>query len=199
MSHPRQAQAISARHFRMARNRLRLQLALYARPKYPDTYHYALFVAPKSAQCQTPITKHHVKNTLEIIAGDATQPWRYERTVITRAEDEQRLLVRVVVAKLTGPRELIDHILESVPIYQDDDVDRAQVKTFTCRTWVRDALQLLAEREAISGFSSWIEVERASLEYVNAKQNQRRWSNSWTGPAGVPLLDPLNSMKEIVP
>jgi hypothetical protein len=62
----------------MPRNKPRLQLALYARPKHPETYHYALFVAPKSAE--GPIMKHHVKNTLQVdVSGQATQPWRYER------------------------------------------------------------------------------------------------------------------------
>lgn len=31
----------------MRRNKPRLQLALYARPKHPESLHYALFVTPK--------------------------------------------------------------------------------------------------------------------------------------------------------
>ena len=183
----------------MPRNKLRLQLALYARPKHPGTYHYALFIAPKHIQDKALTTKHHVKNTFMNIAGEVTSPWRYERAIVTRPEDEQRLLVRVVVAKLTAPHEVIDEILESVPVYQVDDLDESHTRTFSCRTWVRDALQLLSDRKTISGFTSWVEVQQKSVEYVATKQRQRRWSSSWTGPPGVPLMDALGNNVELIP
>jgi hypothetical protein len=50
----------------------RLELTLYARPKHPGTYHYALFESPKGTE-ERPTnfaTKHHVKNTL-LVTSDA--------------------------------------------------------------------------------------------------------------------------------
>ena len=71
----------------MPRSKPRLQLALYARPKHPGTYHQALFVAAKNAK--GPVTKHHVKKTLQIDdSGIATSPWRYERTTVAQVEFE---------------------------------------------------------------------------------------------------------------
>lgn len=121
----------------MPRNKPRVHLALYARPKHPDSYHYALFLAPKDSSpsskssnvidkdSPTATTKHHVKNTLLVdpTTGTASQPWRYERApIITDGTAppnaaEARLLVRVVVAKLrTREREPAEEILAAVPV-----------------------------------------------------------------------------------
>ncbi|EME38685.1 hypothetical protein DOTSEDRAFT_139532 [Dothistroma septosporum NZE10] len=175
----------------MLRDRLRLQVALYLRSKYLGSYHYALFVAPKLSKDLTPTIKHHVKNTFMNVAGEVTDPWRYECTTNTQVE-------QIVIAKVAATREDIDQILESVPVYQTDELDENGVKLFSCRTWVRDALDLLANRDAISAFTSWNEIERKSREYVGTKQRQRRWSSSWTGPPGVSLMDSLDQRAELV-
>ena len=181
----------------MRRNKPRIQLALYARLKHPGTYHYALFVASKSAE--GPITKHHVKNTLQVdVAGQAAQPWRYERIMILDIEAEQRLLARVIVTKVTKPCEQVQRILESVPVYQVDDLDQAEAQSFSCRTWVRDALQELRRQGAVAAeLEEWEVVERKALEYLDKKREQRRWSGTWKGGTGVPLMDLLEG-KEVV-
>lgn len=175
----------------MPRNKPRPQLALYARFKHLGTYHYALFVAPKSARA--PTTKHHVKNTLQVdTSGEATQPWRYQRTIVSDFETEQRLLVRVIIAKVTSSCEHVQQILDSVCIHQDDDVDKAKAQSFTCQTWVRDIFQELSRQGAVTvGLGEWEDVERKALEYLGRKREQRRWSGTWKGGSGVPLMDLL--------
>ncbi|KAJ6086287.1 hypothetical protein N7486_010568 [Penicillium sp. IBT 16267x] len=69
------------------RNKPRLLLALYARPKHPDAPHYALLVTPnikpraqKLGEEPEPIpaTKYHIKNTLQKIKDVLCQPWIFE-------------------------------------------------------------------------------------------------------------------------
>src|ERR1700712_1360638 len=103
----------------MMRNKPRIQLALYARPRYPGTYHYALFVTPKIIKAGElrGAQKHHVKNTLQNIDGEVSQPWRYECLEIPAINLESRLLVYVTLGKIQSLNEL-QISLESVRIYQ---------------------------------------------------------------------------------
>jgi hypothetical protein len=189
-----------SRHPRtMPRNKQRLQLALYARHKHPGTYHYALFVAPKNAQVQAPATKHHVKNTLQIdSSGEASQPWRYERTVVSNIEAEPRLLARIIIAKVAKSADEVQRILDSVPIHQAEDLDKAEAQTFTCKTWVRDVLRELSRQGALAAnVGEWVVVEREALAYLDKKRKQGRWDVTWKGGSGIPLMDLLEG-KEIV-
>ena len=181
----------------MRRNKPRLQLALYSRPKHPGTYHYALFVAPKSGRGL--IVKHHVKNTLQVDSlGKATQPWRYERTIVPDVESEQRLLVRVIIAKVAKSGDHVQRILKGVHVQRLDDVDEIKAQSFTCRTWVSDALHELSKQEAVIGRSEeWESLEQKALEYLRGKREQRRWSGTWKGGAGIPLMDLLTG-REVV-
>jgi hypothetical protein len=183
----------------MPRNKPRLQLALYARPKHPNSHHYALLIAPKNAAAQAPVTKHHVKNTLLVDEhGEATQPWRYERTVISNIEAEPRLLARVIIAKVAKSSDEVQQILDGVPIYQVEDLDKAEAQTFTCKTWVRDVLRALIGQGALAANAGeWDVVEREALEYLDRKQKQGRWDSTWKGASGTPLMDLLEG-KEIV-
>ncbi|KAF2253518.1 hypothetical protein BU26DRAFT_515866 [Trematosphaeria pertusa] len=182
----------------MPRNKPRLQLALYARPKHPGTYHYALFISQKSTKQQqaNSATKHHVKNTLQNISGELTQPWRYERLAISDVQLEQRLLVRIVIAKVTSP-DALERILEAVPVYQIDDPDRAKAQSFTCLTWVRAALEELGRQGAVAGLGEWEGIHKKALEYVERKKDMGRWDAGWKGEAGVPMLDLLDG-REVV-
>lgn len=181
----------------MARNKPRLQLALYARPKFPKSYHYALFIAPKTAKSST--TKHHAKNTLLVDgSGGMSQPWRYEHTAVPDVATELYLLARIVIAKVVMPCDQVYEILESVPVYQVDDADEAKARAFDCRTWVEDAFRELRERGAVSArWEEWGEVERRALEYVERKKEQGRWDKRCEGGKGVPMMD-LFTEKECV-
>jgi hypothetical protein len=187
----------------MPRNKPRLQLALYARPKHPSTYHYALFISPKRAQrarSADSATKHHVKNTLQNVSGELTQPWRYERLAVPDVRLEQRLLVRVVIAKITTTTspEALDRILEAVPVYQVDDHGPNRGQSFTCSTWVRAALEELRTQGAVAGLGEWEAIQSKALEYVERKTEEGRWSADWKGEIGVvPMLDLLTG-REVV-
>lgn len=164
----------------MPRNKPRLQLALYARPKHPDTYHYALFVSPKrsrqQARTELAATKQHVKNTLlqHGSGGEIAQPWRYERLAVPDFRLEQRLLVRIVIAKVMTSATALETILEAVPVYQVGDTDQADGALFTCLTWVRAALEELRARGAVAGLGEWEGIQNKVLEYVKRKREEGR-------------------------
>ncbi|PVI03237.1 hypothetical protein DM02DRAFT_588347 [Periconia macrospinosa] len=183
----------------MPRNKPRLQLALYARPKHPGSYHYALLTSPKSTPKQqtNPATKHHVKNTLlpQTISGELpTQPWRYERLAISNIQLEQRLLVRIVIAKVTSSLDALERILETVPVYQTDDLDQVKAQSFNCLAWVRAALDELrvARGGVVDGLGEWEEIQAKAVEYVERKKEVGRWRG-----VGVPMLDLLDG-REVV-
>jgi len=179
----------------MPRNKDRLQLALYARPKHPDSPHFAFFIAPKNLQ--GPVTKHHVKNTMLIDeSGKAIQPWRYERTTITDVEAEPRLLARIIIAKVAKSADEVQQILDGVPIYQVEDNVKDEAQTFTCKTWVRDVLREMS-RQGAANVGEWDVVEREALAYLDRKRKQGRWDVTWKGRPGTPLTDSLEG-REIV-
>jgi hypothetical protein len=182
----------------MHRNKLRLQLALYARPKHPGTYHYALFISSKGPKKQivNSATKYHVKNTLRTIAGKAVQDWRFERVDVSNILLEHRLLVRIVIAKMTST-DAFESILEAVPIYQVNDPNQVHAQSFSCLTWVRAALEELRNQGAVVKLREWDSIQKNALEYVERKIKEGRWNGVWAGEAGVPTLD-LLSGKEIV-
>jgi hypothetical protein len=92
----------------------------------------------------------------------------------------------------------VQWILESVPVHQVDDLDKAKAQSFTCRTWVRDAVQELRRQGAVTAkLEEWKVVERMALEYLDRNREQRRWSGTWKGASGVPLMDLLEE-KEVV-
>lgn len=175
------------------RNKPRLELALYARPKFPGTYRYALFVTPKSdkpAREATVATKHHVKNTLQNVSGQASQPWRYERAAVSDFRSEHRLLVRVIIAKITSI-ERLERTLEALPIYQKDDPDQTKAESFNCVSWVRAAVEGLVKADALARPRDWDSIQKRSLIYVEEKKGMGRWESSQTAESGIPLLDYL--------
>ena len=177
----------------MPRNKPRLQLALYARPKHPCTYHYALFVSPKSTKQKliNSAIKHHVKNTVQNISGEVTQPWRYECLAISNVQLEPRLLVRIVIAKITSP-DTLEGILRDARIYQIDDSNQAKAQLFSCSTWVQAVLEELNRQGAIVGLGEWEDIQKKAVEYVERKRAAGRWNGGLKGETGVPMLDLLN-------
>lgn len=176
----------------MPKNKPRLHLSLYARPKHPDSPHYALFIAPKSNKGS--LSKHHVKNTLLIdeSSGKPSSPWRYERIVIDDVNLEPRLLVRVVIAKITASILDVERALEAVPVYQDDEREN---QPFNCKTWVRDAFIALMEQGLVRTSLGGEEVERRALEYLDRKRDEGRWDED--GGEGVPCMDLLEGRENV--
>ena len=177
----------------MSRNKPRLQLALYARPKQPGTFHYALFVSPKSTnqKLANSVTKHHVKNTVQNISGEVTQPWRHERLAISDILLEPRLLVRVIVAKITSP-DTLEEILGGARVYQIDDLNQAKAQSFSCSTWVQAVLEELSRQGVITGLGEWKEIQKKAVQYVERKRVAGRWNGGLKGEIGVPMLDLLS-------
>lgn len=177
----------------MPRNKPRLELALYSRPKHPGSYHYALFVSPKSTKQKPAIsaTKHHVTNTLQVVSGEAIQPWRYECLAVADVQLEYRLLVRVIIAKVITP-DALERILEAVPLYQIDDSNQAEAQSFCCSTWLQAAVTELGKQKAITELGEWEEILNKALNYLEKKREMGRWDREWKGTAGVPMLDLLD-------
>ncbi|KAL3427472.1 hypothetical protein PVAG01_00981 [Phlyctema vagabunda] len=182
----------------MPHNKPRLQLALYARPRHPNTYHYALFVSPKTARqpYSTSATKYHVKNTLQNVSGELSQPWRYERLAIPDILLEQRLLARIVIAKVTSLNAL-ERILEAVPIYQTGDADQTKAESFNYVSWVRAALEELGRQGAVARLGEWEEIQKNALYYVERKKEAGRWTATGKGEIGIATFDLLTG-KELV-
>jgi hypothetical protein len=180
----------------MPRNKPRLVLALYPRPKHPGTYHYTLFLTAKNFQGT--ITKHHAKNTLLVdSSGAATAPWRYERVITDGLEREQRLLVCVVVAKVLVTVDELERVLAGVPVGVNGGEGEGDM--FDCRMWIRDAWTELRTRGAVSAeIETWDEVERLAKWFVDLKRSEGRWDGSWKGDDRVPTIDLLSGKEMVV-
>ena len=126
------------------RSKPRLHLALYARPKCPDTLHYALLICPKDSSSHTTkssslvITKHHVKN----VNVTLSQPWVYETTEVANLSTEPRILTSVIIAKILVHIQRIHQLLHDVLMYQADDPS-GKGQGFGCVEWMRLAIQKL--------------------------------------------------------
>jgi len=92
----------------------------------------------------------------------------------------------------------VQRILGGVPIYQVEELNKAEAQTFTCRTWVSDVLRALSRQEALAAnLGEWEDVEREALEYLDRKRARGRWETTWKGGPGTPLVDLLKG-REIV-
>jgi hypothetical protein len=176
-------------------NKPRVYLALYARPKYPNTYHYALHVSPK-LEDPNPGTlcamKYHSKNILQNADGVVSIPWIYAAEPINPNSDA-RLLVRVLLGKVTDQKRF-EALMESVPVIQDDP-------SFRCVEWVQTAVEKLAGSDVVkcSGKLEWDTVKRTALDFVERKKKEGRFDVGWKGNAGLVATYDLHLGKEIVP
>jgi hypothetical protein len=181
----------------MARDKDRLLLALYARPKYPDTYHYALMTCPKSHKRKFAVEgsnlsvfrKYHVKNTIQSVEGQLVQPWIYESLMVDRAS-EPGLLVFVVIGKIIKPDQL-EKALENVPIYQ---ADSEKGLSFDCVEWVRSAVESLRSAGIISKTAEWSKLKEQAIDFVAEKKNEGYWNAKRGGSWNVDVPE-LNLVK----
>ena len=187
------------------RNKARLHLALYAVPKQPDTFHYALLVRPKDIAATLALsgpltaTKHHVKATIRTNAdGAVSYPYFYESYHIHDLTEEQPLLLAtVVVGKLSVSQDRVGEIVRRVPILNNDEVGGAGGRgaaKFNDVEWVRLAFQALIQAGALADDGlGWDKVFEGSLDYMRRKQAEGRWEVGWKGgnPEVVPTYDML--------
>lgn len=193
------------------RNKERLHLALYADPKYPITYHYALLVRSKDIAATLALsgvltaTKYHVKNTIRTNAdGIVSHPYIYESYHIHDLVDEQPLLLAsIVVGKLCVTQDRLAEILRRVPVINDEDDDGgsgdsratgAPTSKFNDVEWVRQALDALKQVDALADDGlGWDDVFAGSLAYMQRKRAEGRWEVGWKGgnPDTVATFDLL--------
>ena len=181
------------------RNKPRLHLALYARPKYPDTYHYALLIRPKPPNAHSAL-KFDVHNKLQKTDDIISQPWLFETIDIPRIALEPRLLACIVVEKILVPLERVHQILREVRTHHTDDAS-GQDKDYDCVKWIQLAILALRRADAVSnnGFS-WDGIREEALRFMRKKKHEKRWEKGWKGgrQEDVATFDMLTG-DEIVP
>ncbi|KAJ5651451.1 uncharacterized protein N7484_005174 [Penicillium longicatenatum] len=185
------------------RNKPRLLLALYARPKHPDAPHYALLLTPnlklgtqKLGWNPEPIpaTKYHVKNTIQKIKDVLCQPWIFEHVDVPDIDRDRNILVCTVIAKVLSTEHLEKVMLET-HIYQKDDPIQFKARDFDCKMWCHDAYDELRKSGAIVGLD-WRTAEGGTRAVLNQRHGEGRWASSITGECRntpfVPIVDLLS-------
>lgn len=120
----------------MPHDKPRLYVALYARSK-PNEYHWALIVDPKKTDARTKTAgiRYHATNspdsTCQRQNGQGFD-WRFERRPLGEGVVAAMLLARIAVGKVKDLAQL-EQTLAKVTVRQDS--------TFTCRTWLIDAVR----------------------------------------------------------
>lgn len=168
----------------MVANKPRLYVTLFAHGASTTTYHWALTLSPKieDEESHTESTRYHVKN--EVNTHGAVI-WKYEKKFIGSTRTLQ-VLARILVDKIE-PRDVqkLGAVFENVPLVQDDP-------NWTCRIWVRDALNALVEAGLGKYFkqSTWDDVENTSRWYVQKKKDEGRYRREYSGDRStIPTYD----------
>jgi hypothetical protein len=170
-----------------ARNKPRLYLTLYARPKYPKTYHYALQISPKhdagyplssNAPPSLIANKYHCTNTIQRNEHGISFPWIYESSSISPLEDS-RLLARILLGKLLVPIAQFDEAMKCVPIPQN-----CHDPAFSCVKWVKLAVESLMVGTPgmvarTPSYKSWDCTQKIALEFVNNEKRSGRFETDW--------------------
>jgi len=172
-------------------NKPRLYLALCARndafrneSNCDHYYHWALLIGPDSALRKTLGTRYHVRHT----AGrNGARTWFYEEEQMNKSSPPtQMVLVRIALAKVVAPSELEKRLRSmSVNEYHRHDSsgsDSDQDTAWTCRSWVKAAVQnLLADSKVLKGYigpKDWPAIEACARRYIQHKREQRRFQES---------------------
>ena len=169
------------------RNKPRLCLALYIRPKHPGTYDYALLVCPKDLGLLA--DKYYVENVSQV---SAMQSWEYE---CSRAEDltqDPLLLARCIVAKVLKP-ERINEVLQRVPLCPTQQSANQDANEMATRvSWIHLALAKLRDAGVISRLEPWASIRGRAVRYVEQKKMAGRWDGEGkVASPSVPTLDLL--------
>ncbi|KAF2240111.1 hypothetical protein EV356DRAFT_527947 [Viridothelium virens] len=171
------------------RNKPRLCLALYARPKHPGTYRYALLVCTKKLDLTA--EKYCVEKVAKVGDGIVSQLWVYETSQVKDLSQEDLLLARFVIAKVFKP-ERVDDILQRVPLHQtklDQEEETREVSTSVA--WVHLALAKLRDAGVISRLQPWQSIRGRAVRYVEQKKMAGRWEGiNNDGDAGNANLHP---------
>ncbi|KAG5918836.1 hypothetical protein E4U42_006725 [Claviceps africana] len=149
-------------------------------------FHWAFLIGPKAeAGKHVPGLRCHVKNP-------AITGWFYDENKLQDVKCTVNLLVRILVAKIEDEKGLLT-ILRETPVIQDDP-------SFTCRTWLADALMRISKAEPkVTGTSQldWDKIEIKSRRYVEQKVAAGRYRDETQVLGPKPTWD-LTSQKEII-
>ncbi|KAJ5666500.1 uncharacterized protein N7477_008948 [Penicillium maclennaniae] len=177
----------------MARNKLRVLLAFYSRPNDPGI-HTALLITKKikSGAKREIISarKWHVKNTVQLIDHAPARPWRREREIIPNIDNDLRLLACAVIAKIYDIGE-VETILNSVPVYQPEDVDQDMACVFDSNIWAKEAMKELRWENLVKA-SLFTKAEEALNLYITshpARRNFQSENDLQKEPPIVPIID----------
>ncbi|KAG5937447.1 hypothetical protein E4U53_008192 [Claviceps sorghi] len=167
----------------------RLYVALYPSGVSNNSerkFHWAFLVGPKAeAKKHASGLRCHVKNPG--ITG-----WFYDETKLQNVGCTVNLLVRILVAKIEDEKGLLK-ILRDTPVIQDDP-------SFTCRTWLADALMRISKAEPkVTGTSQldWNKIETKGRRYVEEKVAAGRYRDKAQALGPKPTWD-ITSQKEII-
>ncbi|KAI0892497.1 hypothetical protein F4806DRAFT_232633 [Annulohypoxylon nitens] len=173
----------------MVSNKKRLYIALYPSGNTSERldlkYHLAFIIGPKNEDGEkVPGTKFHIKNS----PGGG---WQYVEDPLPDVQTEVRLLVRILIAKITDENQLIE-VFRNTPIFQKDP-------TFNCRIWVIDALSRLSNNRKVVGTSQldWKMIEDRARSYVAVKTVMGRFGEGQDMTKPKPTWNLLED-KEVV-
>jgi len=162
----------------MTRNKPRLQLALYSRPKHPGTYQHALFISPKNPKSSRPIIKFHVSNA------------HLERVTISNLLSEPGLLILETIGKVTVSVDEIERVLKDrFTVHHGEDDDGV--------AWTRDSFEALRKEGLASGAGRWDSIRANAVQFVERKRLEGRWETDWKGEGGVPTLDVMEGKESV--
>lgn len=177
----------------MARNKPRILLAFYSRPKH-HTIHFALLITGKikrgAKRGSIPARKWHAKNTIQFVNNIPTRPWRREREIVTDIDNDLRLLACAVIAKVHNLDEA-ERLLNLVPVFQPEDADQHMAAEFDCRIWAMEAMKELRWVGVVKAtlFTKAEETLRSYIETHRARWNAQSGHDLQGKPPIVPIID----------
>ncbi|KAJ5133105.1 hypothetical protein N7448_001866 [Penicillium atrosanguineum] len=178
----------------MARNKLRILLSFYSLPKH-HTIHTALLITNKikngAKRGTISARKWHVKNTIQLINHVPARPWRREREIIPDIDNDLRLLACAVIAKVYDIDE-VERLINSVPVYQPEDVDQDMACVFDSNIWAKEAMKELRWENVVKATLVTKAEEKLNLYIAN---HPARWNvQSGTDVQGEPPIVPIIDM-----
>lgn len=154
-------------------------------------FHWGFLIGPKiEKKANVPGTRFHVKN--QVLPSGAIG-WAYEENHLPNVQSTNRLLARIVIAKVEDGARLIE-IFRSIPVVQNDP-------NWRCRTWVWQVLERLkADGGKAVGTAQldWGQIEGMARSYVAQKQAHGRYATMDLLLKPKPTWDMLEN-KEMVP
>ncbi|KAK1140991.1 hypothetical protein N8T08_009737 [Aspergillus melleus] len=179
----------------MPSNKDRLYIGLHARaggptmPGKEDTYHWALFIAPKN-ESKSSVCLHY--DAKERLKADGTGEWYFEESTRSVGPTNM-LLVRILVAKIIEKDRLMS-LLRETPVEQS-------TPGWNCVAWVKEALgKANADGKVLGrGVLDWGVVRDAAMRYCQTKRDEHRFDGKGSfDMESVPTFDLIEGKETVV-